>query len=91
MVNEWIIQQELEKIFSLPDSTQSQRPDWWSKLRQFFSLWADPVREPQIYEEYDPETGNPYWRVYNPARDRWLELDSREAVLTWLEHYPYYR
>lgn len=57
----------------------------WQALLTFWEL-----DEPRISDVVD-RSGKVSWRIYDPARDRTFQLDTKEQVLAWLEERHYRR
>ncbi len=51
-------------------------------------LKLDFYSEPKIWEKKD-RYGNTYYRVYDPKRDRHLDLNSEDEVRWWLDQRYY--
>lgn len=85
-----VIRHTIQKPFRQPhaDTTRSIH-GWLQKIKQGFlrvlrliAIQAEP--EPKVWEKHDRQ-GNTFFKVYDPASDRWVYLSSENEVRMWLE------
>ena len=86
-----VFRQPRQRHFRQPNAGQARsiylclkkiRQGFLSVLRLITKLQTEP--EPKIWEKRD-RLGNTFFKVYDPASDRFIYLSSENEVRIWLE------
>lgn len=62
---------------------------WLGKLRQRVGQWLSTRSEPKITVITD-QSGQTWWRAYNPCTQELKWLDSEDEVMLWLDAQAYF-
>jgi hypothetical protein len=71
--------------FTYPTQPSTPTSRWFSKFGQALATWLTPSTEPSIITLTD-ETGEIWYRAYNPQTRQQQWLTSHDEVMIWLEN-----